>query len=110
MKRLIFLKPEDSNPDNKKLKAADLLKSEEKVLAAALKEFSNGIKEHKFISIVTELPNKPQVVIEFPEDKYHEAHDILRKLDIVELIDAILPKEDSVIQKDFEAKLAKFKK
>ncbi len=62
-----------------------------KVRAAAFKKFREDVKPFPIIKILKELEPKPEVIIEFPDDKYDEAHEILRKLDIVELIDSVLP-------------------
>ena len=95
MKRLIFLKVEDSNPDNKKLKAADSDKAEQKVLAASIKLFKDGIKTNKSIKFVEEIPNTHQVIVEFPEEDYMKVHDTLRSIDVVSIIDPNLPVDET---------------
>lgn len=65
-----------------------------KVRATAFQKFREEIKTWSFIKIVKELEPKPEVIIEFPDDKYQEMYDGLRKLDIVEVIDSILPKDE----------------
>lgn len=129
MKRLIFLKVADANPDNKKLKAAELAKLEQKELASVFKAFRSGIKPIKEIKILEEIVDKPQVIIDFPEDKYHPVHDLLRSIECVEIIDANLPlteaelkaREKKKKEVDFEiipddevkilkAKMAKYKR
>ena len=114
MKRLIFLKLEDANPENKKFKAADLEKLEAKALGNTLKDFRNGIKENKAIKVLQEIPGLPQVIVEFPEDQYEPVHDTLRSLDVVEIIDAVLPldpvkkkKLEEVVEDDYATKLKK---
>jgi len=121
MKRLIFLTVEDYNPDDKKMKPDELEKAKAKVLAASIKSFKNGIKENKDIKIIQEIAGLPQVIVEFPEDQYEPAHETLRSLDVVEIIDAVLPldpakkkKLEEAAEDDYAAKLkkkmAKFKK
>lgn len=121
MKRLIFLKTEDYNPSNKKMKADELEKAKVKVLATSIKYFRDGIKENKSIKILQEIKDLPQIIVEFPEDQYHPVHDTLRSLDVVEIIDAVLPldpikkkKLEEAVEDDYATKLkekmAKFKK
>src|SRR5271170_564595 len=98
MKRLIFLKVADANPDDKKLKAADLEKAKQKVLASAIKSFKDGIKPNKDIKVIQEIAEKPQVVIEFPEAQYHPVHDLLRSIGCVEIIDSVLPLTEAEIK------------
>ncbi len=76
MKRLIFLKTEYGEKADK-----------------ALKQFREDVKALDFIKIVKERSPKAEVLVEFPDNKSQEAYDGLRKLDIVEIIDSILPKE-----------------
>lgn len=66
-----------------------------KARAAAFKKFREEMKAFPFIKIVKELEPKPEVIIEFPDDKYQEMYDGLRKLDIVELIDSVLPPSEA---------------
>jgi hypothetical protein len=74
MKRLIFLKVAyHEKPDE------------------AFKQFRSAIKEWPYIKLVKELPPKPQVIIEFPDDKYQELYENFLKVDIVFVIDPILP-------------------
>ncbi len=98
MKRLIFLKVEDHNPKDLKMKAAELEKTKSKVIAASIKSFRDGIKINKSIKIIQELPNLPQVIIEFPENQYHPVHNTLRSIKVVEIIDAILPLTEAQIK------------
>ena len=77
MKRLIFLKTG--------YKAGPVER------AAVLKQFKEDLKMVPLVKAVRELDPPPQVVVEFPDDKYQEVYDFLRVLDSVELIDAILP-------------------
>jgi len=104
MKRLVFLKLADTNPDNKKLKVAELAKLEEKVLMSAYKSFRDGISCNKSVKILEEIGNLPQVVIEFPESEYHPVHDLLRSMDVVEIIDPNLPLTEAELKKKDKAK------
>jgi hypothetical protein len=121
MKRLIFLKEGDYNPEDKKMKADELEKAKAKVLAVSIKDFRDGIKENKFIKISQELPGLHQVIVEFPDDQYDSVHDTLRSIDVVEIIDANLPldpiqkkKLEEATEEDYattlKKKMAKFKK
>jgi hypothetical protein len=74
MKKLIFLKLEYG-------KKAD----------GPLAEFRAAIKQWDYIKIIKELAPKPKVVIEYPDAKHDEVYDNLRQLDIVDIIDSILP-------------------
>ena len=104
MKRLIFLKLAGANPDNKKLKAAELDKLEQKALASAYKSFRDGINSNKNIKVIEEIANLPQVVIEFPEDEYYPVHDLLRSIEVVEIIDANLPLTEAQLKAKDKAK------
>lgn len=77
MKRLIFLKTGYKAGPVERVAAFKQFREDLKKLPLPIKELS-----------VLEPP--PQVVIEFPDDKYQEIYDALRVLDSVELIDAIL--------------------
>lgn len=77
MKRDIFLKTE--------------YRGGPKSRAAAFKQFRDGIKELSFITILKEIEPTSEVIIEVPDKNWDEAYEFLRKLDIVELIDSILP-------------------
>jgi hypothetical protein len=81
MKRDIFLKTE--------------YRGGPKSRAAAFKQFRDGIKELSFITILKEIEPHSEVIIEFPDDKYKEVYEFLRTLDIVELIDSILPPSEA---------------
>lgn len=59
----------------------------------ALKQFRADVKSLPDIKIVEELPPHPQVIIKIPDEKQWEVYDELRKLDIVETIDSIIPKD-----------------
>jgi hypothetical protein len=62
-----------------------------KCRAAAFKQFRNDIKKIASIHILKEMEPKPQVIIEFSDDDYQNVYDNLRSLDIVEIIDSIIP-------------------
>jgi len=74
MKRLIFLKVGyREKPDE------------------AFKQFRSELKKLPDIKLLKELPPQPQVIIEFPDNKYQEIYEELLKIDIVFVIDPILP-------------------
>jgi len=102
IKRLIFLKVDDFNPEDKKIKKSDLDKLEEQFIQLSIKEFKNSIKENKSIKIIKEIPDLPQLIIEFPEDEYKKIHNILRSIPVVHIIDAILPTNTSKKEVDKE--------
>jgi len=64
------------------------------VRAKAFKQFREDLKQFPYIQLLKELEPKPEVIIEFADGKYQEMYDGLRKLDIVEIIDAVLPKDE----------------
>jgi hypothetical protein len=77
MKRVIFLKTAyKAGPDER---------------AKAFKIFKEELKKLPQIKALQEIEPPPQVIVEFADDKYQELYDALRVLDIVELIDSILP-------------------
>ena len=61
----------------------------------AFKTFRDNIKKLPSVKIVKELDPKPQVIIEFPDSEYQDVYESLCKLDIVQVIDAVLPKEET---------------
>lgn len=61
------------------------------VRAAAFKQFRSDIKQWPYIKIIKETEAKAWVIIDFPEDRYQTVYDGLRTLDVVEIIDSILP-------------------
>lgn len=93
MKRLIFLKVVDVNPDDKKIKKTDLTVLEQKAVADSIRTFKSGLINTgmKFLSQVGE---EPQVLVEFADAQMELAYDQLRRMEIVELIDSILPKSE----------------
>lgn len=56
-----------------------------------LARFRSDIKQWDYIKVVKELLSKPEIVIEYPDAKHDEVYNNLRQLDIVEIIDSILP-------------------
>jgi hypothetical protein len=62
-----------------------------KVRETAFKQFRQDIKQWNDIKIIKELEPRPEVIIEFPDDKYQEVYDNIRQLKIVEVIDFIIP-------------------
>jgi hypothetical protein len=57
----------------------------------AFKQFRSDLKAFTFIQIVKELEPKPEVIIEYPDNKHQEMYDGLRKLDVVCIIDVSVP-------------------
>jgi hypothetical protein len=92
MKKLIYLKVGDPNPDDKKIKKNDLYILEEMARLISIKEFKKqaGILDFK---VVKEYPTEASVLIEFSDTKEQAMYDALRALDIVEMIDSMLPKD-----------------
>jgi hypothetical protein len=80
MKRLIYLQ---TNYQNSKT-----------IRDKIFKQFAKEIKNLPNITIIKQLKTEPQVIIEFPDDKYQEIYEALIKLDTIEIIDSILPLED----------------
>lgn len=74
MKRLIFLKVEYG-------KKAD----------GPVAEFRAAIKQWDYIKVIKAFLPKAEVVIEYPDAKHDEVYNNLRQLDIVEIIDSIMP-------------------
>lgn len=76
IKRLIYLKVDyhGQKPDN------------------AFKEFQSEIKKWQYIKLIKELSPKPQVIIEFPDDKGQEVYENFLKMDVVSVIDTVIPK------------------
>jgi hypothetical protein len=79
MKRLIFLQLHYSTTPA--------------VRSKAFQQFRDDIKKLPDIKIIKEYDPKPQVLIEFPDNQYQEVYDALRQLEVVEVIDSILPEE-----------------
>jgi hypothetical protein len=100
MKRLIWLKTYDYNPEDKKLKAADKQKLIDKMSSDCIKQFKKDIKKFSYIKIDKEYPGaedsyyKPSVVIDFPDEKLSEIYnDFVRDNASIETIDNVLPLE-----------------
>ncbi len=77
MKRLIYLKVAYGEKSDK-----------------ALEQFRSDLKTIGYIKLVNDYSPKPQVLVEFPNDKQWDAYEALRQLDIVSIIDSILPKDE----------------
>ena len=103
MKRLIFLHIPDPDPENK-LSNDALRKAQQKSLTSSIQSFKDAIKqvEEKFdIKILQDLSPLPQLVIEFPDKPAEDILNLLRSMEVVELIDPHLPLSD----KDLKAKI-----
>lgn len=92
MKKLIFLKHNDPNPNDLKMKKYDLSKLEEESILAAIKEFKKQIRDMT-IQVKKENPTDCSVLIEFLDSQEEEVYEAFRKMAVVELIDSIIPKE-----------------
>jgi hypothetical protein len=97
MKRLIFLKIDNLYLDNAKLNKSEIKILEEKVQKEAVETFKTELKKASQMSkvvaamkIVKELSDA-QVIMEFNDEHLDVAYEFLRKLDIVEIIDSVLP-------------------
>lgn len=91
MKRIIFLNVEDANPDNKKLKKAELKVLEEEKQQKAVNTFKAELKHATVIIKIIHVLPEAQVIIEYADAHVDLAYDFLRKLDVVQIIDSILP-------------------
>jgi len=110
MKRLIFLKLAIVNPENIKMKQAEIDKLEAKEYANSFKQFKADLKTYSNILIIKEIDEdlrRPQVVIDFPDEQYQEIYDIIRQFDIVDIIDPILPLDKKIIEKELKVQKAK---
>jgi hypothetical protein len=96
MKRLIFLKVEYLEVDKKMSKAKEQ-EARTKLCRVSINQFKKDIKEwldNKSIQITKEYDTaEPSVLISFDEKILCEVVDKLRKVDIVNIIDSIIPKE-----------------
>jgi hypothetical protein len=95
MKKLIYLKVGDPNPQDKKLKKNDLYILEEMARLLSINEFKKQAKDLD-LKILKEYPTEASVLIEYADAKDEAAYsmyDALRAIPIVEIIDSILPKD-----------------
>jgi len=77
MKRLLILKtPYKPTPDER---------------AQSFKQLRACIKPIPWIKLLKEMDGKPQVIVEFDEERSQEAYDTLRKIEVVLEIDTMLP-------------------
>lgn len=93
MKRLIFLKVADVNPDDKKMKKADLAVLEKKAVADAVKTFKSNLT-NTAVKFLSQEGEEPQVIVEFADAHVETAYEQLRRMQVVEMIDSILPKSE----------------
>lgn len=59
----------------------------------AVEQFRSDLQAIGYIKLIKDQAPKPQVLVEFPNDKQWDAYEALRQLDIVSTIDSILPNE-----------------
>jgi hypothetical protein len=59
---------------------------------AAFKQFKEDLKGLSYIKLIKEYAPKPEALVEFPDSRLDDAYEALRKLDIVAIIDSMLPK------------------
>jgi hypothetical protein len=93
MKRLIFLKQE--YVDEKKLNKTEAIKEHEKYFQESVSAFKKQLKESldtKAFKILKEA-RPDAILIELDDDARERVYEKLRKADIVESIDSIIPKE-----------------
>jgi hypothetical protein len=97
MKRLIFLKREYLDTKKDKIKKAD----EPKLLAAlslkavkAFKDQAKSLIDKRTIKIIKDYLPEPQVLIQFEDKLVEDIYHLMRGLDIVEVIDFVIPVED----------------
>lgn len=57
----------------------------------AIQKFREDLKALPLIKILKEFEKNAEVIIEYPDEKSQEIYEALCKLDIVEIIDSILP-------------------
>lgn len=95
MRRLIFLKVEYLELKGKKVLKVDAQKMHEELSLNSIKEFKTQMKEwidNKSIKILHEWSSSdPQVLIQFDEKKLDEVIKKLVSVDIVDVIDSIMP-------------------
>ncbi len=60
----------------------------------AFKQFREDLKALPHIKLIRELSPKSQAVVAFPAAKLDDVREELRALDIVAIIDTILPKDE----------------
>jgi hypothetical protein len=98
MKRLIFLKVEYLEVDKKMTKAKEQ-EARAKLCRKSIAQFKKDMQEwldNKSIQITKEYDQtEPSVIIAFDEKILCQVVDQLRKVDIVEIIDSIIPKEEA---------------
>ena len=74
------------------MKRLIILKTEYKQKAdGPLAQFRSDIKQWDYIKVLKDLSPKAEIIIEYPDAKHDEVYNNLRQLDIVEIIDSILP-------------------
>jgi hypothetical protein len=96
MKLLIVLKEEYLDlTGKKKITQAEVQKLHDALCAKAIKEFKQAVKEwlaDKTIQIVKEYVSNAWVIIQFKEEARQQVYDKFRTIDVVDVMDTILPK------------------
>lgn len=96
MKKLVIFKEEWLDfTDKKKISKADEQKLRNDVIIKTIEKFKLLIKEwidDKSIQIIKEYATEPWVVIEFDDEIVSDVYNLIRTMDIVDVIDSILPK------------------
>jgi hypothetical protein len=97
MKRLIILKEEwlELGTGKKKIGKEEEQRLRDAIRAKAIEQFKQDIKQRLddgSIQIIKEYVAEPWITIEFEDAICWDVIDLLRTIDIVSLIDSILPK------------------
>lgn len=96
MKRVLFLQAEYLDVDKKTSKAKEQ-EMRTALCQKAIKQFKSDMKkwlDDRTIRITKEYDlDEPKVIIEFADGLCQDIYEVLIKVDIVQTIDSILPKE-----------------
>jgi hypothetical protein len=97
VKRLIFLKVEYLDLEGKKVSKTKEQEMRTELCQKSIKQFKKDMKEwldNKSIKIIKEYDiDEPSVIIQFEDEKLDELYKKLISVDIVDIIDSIIPKE-----------------
>ncbi len=97
MKRLIFLKVEYLDLEGKKVSKTKEQEMRTELCQKSIKQFKKDMKEwldNKSIKITKEYDiDEPSIIIQFEDEKLDELYKKLVSVDIVDIIDSIIPKE-----------------
>lgn len=99
MKRLIFLKVEYLDLEGKKVSKAKEQEMRTELCQKSIKCFKKEMKDwldNKSVKITKEYDTEePSVIIQFEDEKLDDLYKKLISVDIVDIIDAIIPTEDA---------------